>query len=366
MKIAVLCMTTYRCPPRGYGGEVFIWHLAKGLCELGHDVTLYAAGGSRPPHANCRCTVRYLPGCYGSIDLLREWTVVDWYYDEIVGHDRVIDAMHNHPVAEVAGWYYPQHSARIAVVLNGVTSNTPRCGPYNVVVGSEKWRQLLIAGRTQFYATDYEPIYGASLPHPVPPQSISKVIPWGTDTSYYTPGNIKEDYLLWISRPTPYKGLSQALQVAAKAKCRLKIVPGIGNSTHSDELSAYAGEIEAARAAGAIIEIEILPSTGSHHEIKRELYRRARALLFPVQCHEPFGLIVVEALSCGVPVIASNMGAMPEIVQHGKTGFVCGDVDSMVAAVQAATTISPIKCREDVKRRFDYRIIARQYVDMLE
>lgn len=190
-------MTTYSSPALHYGGETYLHNLARGLCELGQEVTLYAAPGSKPPHANCpRCSLKYTPGTYGASDQSRNWMIVDWYFQEILAHDFIIDADHMHCVAEEIGWYYPQDQFRTLVVLNGVTSNHPRCGLYNVVVGSQKWKELLLMGRTQFYGTPMAQKYGSTLLEAVSDHAVVGVVPWRIDTDFYCPGDTVEDYLL--------------------------------------------------------------------------------------------------------------------------------------------------------------------------
>ena len=94
--------------------------------------------------------------------------------------------------------------------------------------------------------------------------------------------------------------------------------------------------------------------------------RRARALLFPVQRAEAFGLVVVEALACGTPVISSRLGAMPEIIQQGKTGFLCRDLDALCQAVKDIGQIDPARSREDAIERFHYLRAAREYISLME
>lgn len=364
MKIAVVSTNTWPTPPVAYGGEVFVYNLSQGLCELGHQVTLYGAPGSKLPHEKCRCRLKYYLGGYGDIQLHREWTIADWYYDEIMAHDLILDFAHSHPIAEEAGWYHRADSIRVRVVLNGVTSVTPRCGPYNVIVGSQKWKDLSIYGRSQFYGTPYEQFYGSQIV-PIPELDIAGVIPWAVDAKFYAPDPAQkpEDFLLWISRPTPYKGLGTALEVAAKTKSRLVVIPGIALAAHAEEWRGHQAAITAAREAGATVEVVHLPKDSRHHLLKRDWYRRAKALLYPVGCHEPFGLVVAEALACGTPVITTHMGAMPEIVTNGKTGIICDtNADELATAVEEIGRIDREEVRKDGLARFHYLLAAERYV----
>ena len=229
-----------------YGGlarraEVTEDGFAMVLChELGHHVSLYGAPGSLPPDPTCtECRLRYVPGGYGEIGD-KEYLAAEWYYSEIINnHDYVLDCAHMHMVAETAGFYFPEHTKKILVVPNGVSTEYPRGGPYHVVAGSKKWRDLMVYGRSQFYGTAYEAQYGGLI-RSVAEEDFSGVVYWAVDAEhFYTPGEApREDYYLWLSRPTPYKGLFTALEVAARAKLKLKVVPGIGMPAHQKEWEA--------------------------------------------------------------------------------------------------------------------------------
>ena len=84
-----------------------------------------------------------------------------------------------------------------------------------------------------------------------------------------------------------------------------------------------------------------------------------------MQRHEAFGLVVIEALLCGTPVITSRMGAMPEIIKNGETGFMCRDIDELCEATQKVGTLSPETCRTDAMARFHYRTAAEAYVKLM-
>lgn len=327
---------------------------------------MYGAPGSLPPHENCRCQLRYILGTYSEMSYAREWLVAEWFYNEIMSNDYVLDCSLNHPVAEWAGWYGPpEHQRKVAIVLNGTTSHVPRCGLYNTVVGSQKWKELLLYGRTQFFGTPFESTYGGSI-EPVPEDAFLGIVPFWTDVNFYTPGEVKEDYFLFLSRPTAYKGLAQALEIAAERKLHLKIVPGLGHASHSVELEQHRPQIEAAIARGARVDVVAIPQTSQHHILKREIYRRARALLAPVGCHEPFGLTLIEAMAAGTPVIASRMGSFPEIIKDGETGFLCRNKAEYLEAIDQVGDLPREAPRADAESRWHYLRAAQDYMKLLE
>ena len=99
-------------------------------------------------------------------------------------------------------------------------------------------------------------------------------------------------------------------------------------------------------------------------EHKKHWYRHARATLFPIQWGEPFGLVLVESMACGTPVIAFNKGAVPEIVVDGKTGFVVDSMDAMIKAVGHINNINPRDCREHVQNNFSIKSMAGKYSEL--
>jgi glycosyltransferase involved in cell wall biosynthesis len=171
---------------------------------------------------------------------------------------------------------------------------------------------------------------------------------------------------LFLSRPTAYKGLAQALELAAERKLHLKIVPGLGAASHRRELEEHRPLIEAAIARGARVDVVAIPQNSQHHVLKRELYRRARALIAPSLSHEPFGLVLIEALACGTPVICSRLGAFPEIIKHGETGFLCRNKAEYLEAIDQVGDLPAGAPRADGELRWHYTRAARQYLDLLE
>ena len=216
-------------------------------------MTLYGAPGSLPPRPKGK--LRYIPGTYGTINLAREHQAIDWFWDEIIAHDFILDCSHNHLVAEEAAWYYRDLTAKIAVVLNGATTHTPRCGPYNAIVGSQHWKQLLLYGRTEYFRTPFARRYPVSI-EPLQEDDIAGVVLWATDTNFYTPGDSpKGNFMLWISHPEPYKGLPEALEVAVRTRVPLVVSPSLAMAGHRQAWQAVQPSIKSAVERGAEIRV---------------------------------------------------------------------------------------------------------------
>jgi glycosyltransferase involved in cell wall biosynthesis len=360
-----LSTSTYACPPISYGGEVFFYDLSCGLSKLGHSVTLYAAPGSKPPEPNG--SLKYIRGSYGAIAPPFEYEVYKMYKEEILSSDLIIDCAHAHTIAEQVAWFHREHKSNVLIVQNGVVTHTPRCAPWNIVVGSSMWKKLVVQGISQFKDTPWEKSdFDFAMSKCFPEEEVH-IIPWATNTDFYCPDPDapyeKEDYLLFCGRPTPYKGLHTAIKLAEEKKIPLKIFSSVAQLEHQFWRSYYVEMIDKAKAKGAKIELveERIPFG---NEQKRDLYRKAKALIFPVEAHEPFGLVVIEALSCGTPAITSTLGAMPELVKQGETGFLCKTLEDYAEAINNIEQLNPEACRKDAVERFDRMRIAQMYLDL--
>ena len=165
----------------------------------------------------------------------------------------------------------------------------------------------------------------------------------------------KEDFLLFLSRADwKVKGLAVAIEVAKKAGMKLIIA---GNA-HRKFVEGYAGFGYLKRHFNK----DCLYVGEVGREIKAAYLAKARALIFPTRWREPFGLVAIEAMVSGTPVITTPNGAMPEIVADKKTGFICKNPDEMVEAVKRLGDIKPADCRRHVLEHFNYMRMAEDYV----
>jgi glycosyltransferase involved in cell wall biosynthesis len=186
----------------------------------------------------------------------------------------------------------------------------------------------------------------------------------------------KKDYFITLARFSPDKGQHIAAMASAKLKKRLRMagtVSGIGSSRKlllelSNPLSNYRSTAEFKYYSD-----KILPQVIRHPKItysgnlsgsrKMKFIAEAKALLFPIQWEEPFGMAVIEALACGTPVVAMNRGAMPEIIEHGVTGFLANNEDEFVEYMKRVDEIDPEACRRSVEEKFSADAMAQAYLD---
>jgi glycosyltransferase involved in cell wall biosynthesis len=164
-------------------------------------------------------------------------------------------------------------------------------------------------------------------------------------------------YLAFLGRISPEKRLDRAIEIARRAGLPLKVAAKI----YPEERGYYREIIE-----------PLLRESGSFVEMIGEIDVRAKesflggalALLFPIDWEEPFGLVMIEAMACGTPVIAWRRGSVPEVVDEGVTGFIVDDIDGAVRAAKRVGEIDRLVCRRVFEERFDASRMARQYVEI--
>ena len=317
LRIGVLASIAHRTPPRGYGPwEQVASTLTEGLVALGHEVTLFATGDSITSahlHAEAPCG-----------------------YEEDASTDaKVYEGLHNAAAFERAAdfdvisnhfdflplTYSRLVSTPLVTTIHGFSSEriVPVYRAYNDI-----GRYVAISDADRHPDLTYE----ATIHH-------------GIELAKFTYRPEPGDYLLFLGRIHPDKGTHLAIEVARRAGLPLVIAGIIQDRTYFAELV----EPHLGRAA--------ITYVGAVEAAERDaLLGGALALLHLIGFAEPFGLSVVEALATGTPVIAFGLGSMPELIRHGRTGFLVDGVPSAVAAVEQVHALDRKDCRDDVESRF--------------
>ena len=174
----------------------------------------------------------------------------------------------------------------------------------------------------------------------------------GIDLASYPFRADKDDFLVYIGRATPDKGPSIAIEVARRAGLPLAMVI----KKNEPFETAYWDEIVA-----PLLNDEVEVYEAISHEQKTDLLGRARAMVFPIQWPEPFGLVMAEAMACGTPVVACPTGAAVELVQNGVTGYLRSSIDELVDAVASTGNCSPSACRRYVDEHFSASVMVKRY-----
>jgi glycosyltransferase involved in cell wall biosynthesis len=174
----------------------------------------------------------------------------------------------------------------------------------------------------------------------------------GIDLSVYPYRAEKDDFLIYIGRSNADKGPKEAITIARRAGFPLKMILKRGEAP---EREYFEHEIEPLLAS----DVELFENVT--HETKVDLLGRARAMIFPIRWPEPFGLVMVEAMACGTPVVTTNWGAAPEVVDDGVTGYRRDGEDEMVEALTKVPSLSPAACRQRVEDQFSAQAMVRGY-----
>jgi glycosyltransferase involved in cell wall biosynthesis len=336
LRIAQVAPLYERVPPALYGGtERVVSYLTEELVRLGHDVTLFAS-------ADSQTSARLVPACPKAL-----WRDAD-VRDTLPHHVRLMelvfkdvgrfDVIHFH-----TDWlHFPllrRHPCVSITTLHGMV-HPPDLG---ALFGEYPEIPLVSISDNQ-----RRPIPGANwratVYHGLPRDSFA----------YDARGG---DYLVYLGRMSPEKRVDRAIEIARRAGLPLKIAAkvypeerGYFDETLEPMIRAAAGGVE------FLGEID--------HAGRQALLSGAAALLFPIEWPEPFGLVMIEALACGTPVVAWQRGSVPEVLKHGVTGYVVDSIDSAVDAVRRVGQLSRASCRRSFEERFDASIMAGHYVDV--
>ena len=336
LRVAMLAPPWIPVPPPGYGGiESVVALLCDGLTTLGVEVTLFAAPGSRS-----RAVVRpVLPRCYPDrIERsLHEVDHVARVFDAVDDARRAgvpFDVIHDH-----CGFTGFAMADRIGTpVLHTLH------GPFDDDTSEFYRRHASKAAAVAISGSQ-----AAAAPREL---RVVAVIPNPTDVQGWPFSIDKQDYVLWVGRIVPEKGPHRAIAAARAAGVRLVLAGPVQAGHESFFREAVAPHLDDER-------VRYVGEVGG--ATKQRLFMAARALLMPIRWPEPFGMVMVEAMSAGTPVIAFEEGAAPEVVEHGRTGYLVGDEDEMAAAIGRVDELDPRVCRDRAARRFGKTRVAAQY-----
>jgi glycosyltransferase involved in cell wall biosynthesis len=328
MRIALVAPPFIPVPPRRYGGtELFIAHLAHGLHRLGHDVVVYANGESR-----LRCEVR-------SLYPRGEWPVRS-------------DINTNLKDLNHTAWACADAAGCVDIIhLNnspGLAFSRLLAEPIVYTIHHAKEQAL-----SDFYASYPDVTYVTISRFQRTLETMPKMLPihHGLDLDRYPLVERKRPYLSFLGRIAPAKAPHLAIAVARRAGIPLKIA-GEVQPLYRDYWEAMVKP----QVDGDFIEFV----GEADHATKVELLGNSQAMLFPIQWNEPFGLVMIEAMACGTPVVALPGGSVPEVVCDGVSGWVCRDVEEMATRARDLR-ITAASCRQHVAENFSLDLMVRRY-----
>ena len=333
MRIAQVSPLFERVPPPLYGGtERIVSYLTEELVRQGHDVTLFASGDSVT-------RARLVAPCPEA--LWRSGCELHDAYHQIL-LDRVMAMRHEFDVIHFHFDYWHLALAR-------------RCGiPYVTTLHGRLDLPDLVPLYRTFPETPVVSISDAQRA-PLPWLNWQHTVYHGLPEDAFGLNEHPQDYLAFIGRASPEKGLEEAIAIALGAEVPLRIAAAVQpvNRDYFDQvirpklnhpLVEYVGEL------------------GGRD--KEELLANARALLFPIVWPEPFGVAMIEAMACGTPVVAYRRGSVPEVVQHGVTGFVVDGVEEAASSIAGLDALDRRTVRAVFEERHSARRMASEYADV--
>ncbi len=322
LRIAMIAPPWFTVPPKGYGGvENMCADLVDGLVDRGHEVTLIGAGPAGTRAGSFLTTYAEPPsGRLGEPlpEVLHTAAVAR------ILADLDVDLVHDHTLAGPL-------SARGRGVPTVVTMHGPVAGE-----PGEYYRQL---GDTVSLVA-----ISAAQRRAAPDLAWRGTVHNAVDVTSFPYRADKDEMVLFLGRLHPDKGVHLAIDAARSAGLPIVVA---GKCSEPVEREYFRTFIEPRLGP----DVTIFGTADA--AAKRELLARAAALVFPIQWDEPFGMVMIEAMACGTPVVALRRGAVPEVVVDGVTGILCDDPSELPAAITAARLLSAAECRAHVETCFD-------------
>jgi len=351
MHIIQIAPPWFPVPPVGYGGiERVVSDLTEGLLAAGHQVTLFAPAGSRT-NATLIETVPTGLGLNLSEDAKQDHFIANGRRAYDLAAKLGADIVHDHtdfspdpgfPLPIVRTIHGPAVEHHVAMY-----QAMSQRGDHFVAI-SDRQQQLFEAMAQELFGPGSHLNFVGVVHNPI-----------DVAAAPFFPPSAKEDYVAFLGRCHWEKDPAGAIRLAAAAGVRLKMALRV---TAQERPYFDAVVRPALRAAGSLV--EFVGEVGGTE--KSELIGRARAVLFTSPWEEPFGLVQVEAGAHGTPVVALRLGAAPEIVAEGVSGYLGNDLDDLVRKLPAAMALDPATCRAHVAANFDRSVIARRQADMFE
>jgi glycosyltransferase involved in cell wall biosynthesis len=337
MKIAQVSPLYESVPPKLYGGtERVVSYLTEELVELGHDVTLFASGDSTTKAELISCCPEALRLDKDCQDQMAHQILL---LEKIIKKIDEFDIIHYH----IDYFHFP-----ISRIYNKVQNITTLHGRLNI--------------------PDLVPLYKEYAEMPVVSISYSQRRPlpslnWQGTVYHGLPEdlfreNLKEgDYLAFLGRISPEKRVDRAIQIAIEAEVPIKIAAKIDKT----DQKYFETEIK------HLFDHPLVEYVGEINEReKEEFLRNAKCLLFPIDWPEPFGLVMIESMACGTPVIAFDNGSVSEVIDNGRTGFIVNSIEDAVKAINNLSRISRYECRRVFEERFSAERMAKDYVNLYQ
>lgn len=378
-KLTVLHVATLNqpiTPDLGYGPiETIIYNIDKGLHSLGHRSIVACSGDSRVAGEKY-VTVDQSIGDYWSDDSTERLKTLNLHLSRALERAKMgdIDVIHMHDAKAVEFFYDSIFEIQVPAVLtlHVQAEDSLLQGAYQRWCNPLSSPLVYCASISEYQKRQYHDLL-----------DISNVVYHGIDLAEFPVKGApdKDNYLFTIGRITRAKGQDKAIETAKRTGSKLIIAGCVQNKPDDREyFASFKDSIDLCvdvnkypvgtdyydRVMKPLLnsdkQIIYIGEINSEH--KKQWYQYAKATLFPIQWGEPFGLVPIESMACGTPVIAFNRGAVPEIIVNGKTGFVVDSMDAMIEAVGLIDHVDPRECRRHVRNHFSITCMAHKYLEL--
>jgi glycosyltransferase involved in cell wall biosynthesis len=335
LRIAQVAPLSESVPPKLYGGtERVVAYLTDELVRQGHEVTLFASGDSRT-------AARLIGACPNALRLsgCREYLAPHLVMlEEVVRHAHEFDVVHFH----IGLAHYPL-TRRVPMVH--VTTLHGRLDLPELVPLYDEYRDLPVISISNAQRS------------PIPRARWLATIHHGLPADELKFSSGPGEYFAFLGRISPEKRVDRAIKIATACGTRLRIAAKV------DPADQVYFDCEIKPLLDNPL-VEFIGEIGEHE--KSDFLGGAKALLFPIDWPEPFGLVMIESLACGTPVVAFDHGSVPEILEHGRTGFTVSSMDDAIAAARRVDGLSRHVCRREFERRFTVAHMASAYSRLYE
>ena len=337
MKIAQVAPLYESVPPKLYGGtERVVYYLIEELARLGHEVSLYASGDSK--------TSATLIADVPEALRLKQESCEDMLAPHIVQLENVLERANEFDIIHFHNDY-----------LHFPFTNNLKVPHVTTLHGKLTIPELQLV----YNKFRSQPVVSISYSQrtPLPQANFVATVYHGLPENLFAAGNGEEGYFAFLGRISPEKGCDRAIEVAIATNTPIKIAAKIDKADYDyfqeeikhlfdHPLVNYIGEINEEQKAGFL--------------------ENAKALLFPIDWSEPFGIVLIEAMASATPVIAWNMGSVPEIIEDGKNGFIVSSMDEMINAVDRLSLIERKTVRKIFEARFTAKRMATDYLKVYD
>jgi len=333
MKIALLAPIWIPVPPRTYGGiELMLSSLTEELVNRDYDITLFASGDSKT-------SARLIPltekGIWLQKELRSPHAYITTAIERISRHQDSFDLFHNH----FDFFMFPLCLSKTIPILT--TLHRPM-DPVTIQA-YKTYKEI------KFCAISHDQRLSAE-ENGIP---ILDVVHNGIAPEKYIFKETAGNYFMYLGRINKEKGIVDAINASREAEVKLLVA---GNIVGGDEWNYFQHEVQ------PLLNEENINFVGQlDFNEKVRLLGGAKALLFPIDRREPFGLVMIEAMACGTPVIAYRRGSVPEVIQDGKTGFIVETKEEMIEAIKKIDTIKRKDCRIHVEQNFTLKQMVDKY-----